>query len=127
MSTLMQALVIAVLAVIGLRLPKGTTRSRLFSGLKAWFTVLCFWALLTHPMQNEAGETVIALELIRETIGKIELKAACRPSLLRASGAASDCRNARYEASCVSSRNGTCSTLVRLPKLLRMRFFSVKV
>jgi len=72
MSTLMQALVIAVLAVIGLRLPKGTNRSRLFSLLKAWFTVLCFWALLTHPMENEAGETVIALELIRDTIGKID-------------------------------------------------------
>ena len=72
MSTLMQALVIAVLAVIGLRLPKGTTRSRLFTVLKAWFTVLCFWALLTHPMENEAGETVMALELIGDTIGKID-------------------------------------------------------
>ncbi len=72
MSTLMQALVIAVLAVIGLRLPKGTARSRLFTVLKAWFTVLCFWALLTHPMANEAGEKVMALELIGDTIGKID-------------------------------------------------------
>ncbi len=72
MTTLVQALVIAVLAVIGLRLPKGPTRSRLFTVLKAWFTVLCFWALLAHPMKNEAGETVIALELIRDTIAKID-------------------------------------------------------
>ena len=28
-------------------------------------------------------------------IGKIDVKAACRPSFLRASGAVSDCRNAR--------------------------------
>jgi arylsulfatase A-like enzyme/uncharacterized membrane protein YbhN (UPF0104 family) len=72
MSTLMQALVIAVLTAIGLRLPKGTTRSRLFSVLKAWFTVLCFWALLTHPMENEAGEKVMALELIGDTIDEID-------------------------------------------------------
>lgn len=72
MTTLVQALVIAVLAILGLRLPKGPARSRLFTVLKAWFTVLCFWALLAHPMKNEAGEEVIALELIRDAIGNID-------------------------------------------------------
>ena len=60
-------------------------------------------------------------------IGKIDVNAACRPSFLRASGAVNSCRNARYDASCVSRRNGTWSTLARFAKLLRMRFFSVKV
>src|SRR6185369_6647989 len=55
----------------------------------------------------------------------IEVNAACRPSFLRESAALSCCRNARYDESCVSSRNGTSSTLARLAKLLRMRFFSV--
>src|SRR5258707_10883877 len=58
-------------------------------------------------------------------IGKIDVNAACRPSFLRASDADADCRNARYDASCVSSRNGTFRTLARFAKLLRMRFFSV--
>ena len=58
-------------------------------------------------------------------MGNIDVNAACRPSFLRASGAVSACRNARYDESCVSSRNGTLSTLARLAKLLRMRFFSV--
>src|SRR5271167_2325684 len=58
-------------------------------------------------------------------MGKIDVNAAWRPSFLRASMADDACRNARYEASWVSSRNGTGSTLARLAKLLRMRFFSV--
>lgn len=74
MTTLIQALVIAILAIVGLRMPKGQTRSRLFTVLKAWFTVLCFWALLTHPMENEAGEKVIALTLIRESIANIDAR-----------------------------------------------------
>ena len=40
-------------------------------------------------------------------IGKIDVNAACRPSFLRASLGVPSCRNARYDASCVSSRNGT--------------------
>ncbi len=72
MTTLVQALLIAVLAVAGLRLRKGPTRNRLFTVLKAWFTVLCFWALLAHPMKNEAGESVIALDLIRDAISNID-------------------------------------------------------
>src|SRR5215203_2885997 len=60
-------------------------------------------------------------------IGKIDVNAACRPSFLRASIGVPSWRKARYEASWVSSRNGTGRTLARLAKLLRMRFFSVKV
>src|SRR6185369_11645943 len=58
-------------------------------------------------------------------IGKIDVNAACKPSFLRDSDAVSACRNARYDESWVSSRNGTSSTLARFAKLLRMRFFSV--
>jgi hypothetical protein len=72
MTTLLQALVIAILAIVGLRMPKGQTRSRLFTVLKAWFTVLCFWALLTHPIEVEPGKTVIALRLIQDQLAKID-------------------------------------------------------
>ncbi|MEZ4332480.1 MAG: sulfatase-like hydrolase/transferase [Myxococcota bacterium] len=73
MIYLLQALVIAVLALLGLRLPKASPlRSRLFTLLKAWTTVVCFWALLAHPMKNEAGEQVIALRLIADTLAKID-------------------------------------------------------
>jgi arylsulfatase A-like enzyme/uncharacterized membrane protein YbhN (UPF0104 family) len=64
--------VIAILAIVGLRMPKGQTRSRLFTVLKAWFTVLCFWALLTHPIEMESGETVIALRLIQDQLAQID-------------------------------------------------------
>jgi arylsulfatase A-like enzyme len=71
MTTLLQALAIAILAIIGLRMPKGQTRSRLFSALKAWFTVLVFWALLTHPVEMESGEKIPALQLIRDQLAGI--------------------------------------------------------
>jgi hypothetical protein len=41
MTTLLQAIAIAALAIIGLRMPQGQTRSRLFSALKAWFDSMC--------------------------------------------------------------------------------------
>ncbi len=72
MITLVQAIVIAILALIGLRMPKGPNRSRLLSALKAWFTILCFWALLTHPIQIEPGKSVMALSLILEQLAKID-------------------------------------------------------
>jgi len=72
MTTLIQALVIAILAIVGLRMPKGQQRSRLLSALKAWFTVLCFWALLTHPIEIEPGKSVIALSLIRDQLARID-------------------------------------------------------
>jgi len=72
MTTVLQALLIAILAIVGLRMPKGQTRSRLLSALKAWFTVLCFWALLTHPIEIEKGKSVIALALIRDQLSRID-------------------------------------------------------
>jgi arylsulfatase A-like enzyme/uncharacterized membrane protein YbhN (UPF0104 family) len=72
MTTLLQAIAIAILAIVGLRMSKGQTRSRLFTGLKAWFTVLCFWALLTHPIEIEPGKTVIALRLIGDQLKHID-------------------------------------------------------
>ncbi|MBK7952091.1 MAG: sulfatase-like hydrolase/transferase [Deltaproteobacteria bacterium] len=72
MIYLLQAIAIAVLALLGLRLPKGPTRARLLTALKAWTTVVCFWALLAHPMKNEAGEEVIALQLIAEILGQVD-------------------------------------------------------
>jgi arylsulfatase A-like enzyme/uncharacterized membrane protein YbhN (UPF0104 family) len=72
MTTLLQAVAIAILAIVGLRMPKGQTRGRLFSLLKAWFTVLCFWALLTHPIQLETGETEVAWILIRSQLANID-------------------------------------------------------
>ena len=72
MTTMLQVLAIAILAIVGLRMPKGQTRGRLFSVLKAWFTVLCFWALLSHPIELESGETEIAWRLIRDQLANID-------------------------------------------------------
>jgi len=58
-------------------------------------------------------------------IGKIDVNAACRPSMVRFCGWLSACRNAVYASFCICSRYGTSSTLSRLPKLLRMRLRSV--
>src|SRR5258706_12218400 len=60
-----------------------------------------------------------------EEIGKIDMNAACRPSVLRCVDGVEACRNWLYDSSCVASRNGTDCTAGRLAKLLRMRFFSV--
>jgi hypothetical protein len=58
-------------------------------------------------------------------IGKIEVKAACRPWLRRTSGGVSACRNSAKDSIWVASRKGASSTAARLAKLLRIRFFSV--
>ena len=42
--------------------------------LKAWFTVLCFWALLTHPIEVEPGKRVIALRLIIDQLAQIDAR-----------------------------------------------------
>lgn len=72
MTTMLQALVIAILAIAGLRMPKGKTRDRLLSFLKAWFTVLCFWALLSHPVEVEPGKKVMALSLIMDQLANLD-------------------------------------------------------
>ena len=44
-----QILGIAILTIVGFRLPKGSpARSRLFTLLKAWVTVFAFYVLLSH-------------------------------------------------------------------------------
>src|SRR5512135_1334865 len=58
-------------------------------------------------------------------IGKIDENAACRPWFSRLLGPTSACRKWVYDSSWVASRKGTDSTLGRLAKLFRMRFFSV--
>ena len=50
----------------------------------------------------------------------------CSPIRRRSCGGTSACRKSRYESSCVARRNGTSRMLERLPKSLRIRFFSVK-
>ena len=67
MTTLIQILGIAIVAVIAFRLPKGPTRSRLFTFLKAWVTVFAFWVLLSHQIDG-----VSVLQLIRDQIDQID-------------------------------------------------------
>ena len=74
MTTLLQAVVIAILAIVGLRMPKGKTRGRLFSVLKAWFTVVVFWQLLSHPIELDTGETEVAWRLIRDQLAAIDAR-----------------------------------------------------
>jgi hypothetical protein len=59
------------------------------------------------------------------TMGKIDVNAACSPSLRRDSGATCAWRKAVKDSSWVAMRNGTFCTMARFAKLLRMRLRSV--
>lgn len=72
MLTLLQILGIAILAVVAFRMPRGPSRSRVFTFLKAWVTVLAFWMLLSHPIEVEPGKKVIALQLIFDQLARID-------------------------------------------------------
>jgi len=67
--TMIQILGIALLAIIGFRLPKGKTRTRVFTFLKAWVTVFAFWVLLSHEIDD-----VPVLQLIRDQISQIDAR-----------------------------------------------------
>jgi arylsulfatase A-like enzyme/uncharacterized membrane protein YbhN (UPF0104 family) len=66
---MIQILGIALLAIIGFRLPKGKTRTRVFTFLKAWVTVFAFWVLLSHEIDD-----VPVLQLIRDQISQIDAR-----------------------------------------------------
>ena len=72
MITFAQILGIAILAIIGFRMPQGQNRSRVFTVVKAWVTVLAFWMLLSHPIEVEPGKKVVALQLIRDQLTRID-------------------------------------------------------
>ena len=64
MTTYLQILGIAVLAVVGFRMPKGSkARTRIFTALKAWITVFAFWMLFSHEIDGKS-----VLELIIEKV-----------------------------------------------------------
>lgn len=65
--TILQILGIAILAVIAFRMPKGPTRGRVLTFLKAWVTVFAFWVLLSHEIEG-----VSVLQLIRDQIARID-------------------------------------------------------
>ena len=58
-------------------------------------------------------------------MGNTLSNAACRPISSRFDSATSACKNRRYESNWIASRYGVPRMLGRLPKFLRMRFFSV--
>ena len=63
-----QILGIAILAIVGFRMPKGSTaRSRVFTVLKAWITVFAFWMLFSHEIDG-----VSVLQLIIDQIERID-------------------------------------------------------
>ncbi|MBB85012.1 MAG: hypothetical protein CL931_14485 [Deltaproteobacteria bacterium] len=68
MTTYLQILGIAILAVIGFRMPKGSTaRTRIFTALKAWITVFAFYMLFSHEIDG-----VSVLQLIIDQVAKID-------------------------------------------------------
>ena len=67
MTTLIQILGIAIMAIIGFRIPKGKTRTRIFTLLKAWITVFAFWMLFSHQIDG-----VSVLQLIMDQIERID-------------------------------------------------------
>ncbi len=63
-----QILGIAILAIVGFRMPKGSTaRSRVFTVLKAWITVFAFWMLFSHEIDG-----VSVLQLIINQVERID-------------------------------------------------------
>ena len=63
-----QILGIAILAIVGFRMPKGSkARSRVFTVLKAWITVFAFWMLFSHEIDG-----VSVLQLILDQIERID-------------------------------------------------------
>jgi len=72
MSILLEVVLIAVAALLVSRFAVEPWRGRLFSILKAWFTVRAFWLLLTHPIAMEDGTRVIAWKLIADQLGQID-------------------------------------------------------
>jgi len=68
MTTYLQILGIAVLAVVGFRMPKGSSaRTRTFTALKAWITVFAFYMLFSHEIDG-----VSVLQLIIDQVAKID-------------------------------------------------------
>ncbi len=67
MTTLIQILGIAIMAIIGFRTAKGKTRTRIFTFLKAWITVFAFWMLFSHQIDG-----VSVLQLIMDQIERID-------------------------------------------------------
>lgn len=66
--TLLQIMGIALLAIVGFRLAKGSkARTRVFTILKAWVTVFAFWVLLSHRIDG-----VPVIRLIRDQIEQID-------------------------------------------------------
>src|ERR1043166_817831 len=56
-------------------------------------------------------------------MGNTSVNTACRPVFLRRDGAASCCRNSRYEFVCSSIKFGGAMTSLILPKLIRSVVF----
>src|SRR5882762_10354569 len=94
------------------------------SGISPMYTSCSLTSLIVGLDASRSMISSRTLPLCEE-IGKIDMNAACRPSVLRCVDGVEACRNWLYDSSCVASRNGTDCTAGRLAKLLRMRFFSV--
>jgi len=58
-------------------------------------------------------------------MGNTLSNAACSPISSRLDSVTSACKNRRYESNWIANRYGVPRMLGRLPKFLRMRFFSV--
>ena len=72
MTILLEIASIALLAILVSRFAPEKMRGRILNVLKAWVTVRAFWLLLTHPVQLEGGEYVIAWKLIQQTLANID-------------------------------------------------------
>lgn len=72
MSILLEVVLLAVAALLVSRFASEPWRGRLFSVLKAWFTVRAFWLLLMHPIAMEDGTKVVAWQLIAQQLNQID-------------------------------------------------------
>ncbi|MBW2725225.1 MAG: sulfatase-like hydrolase/transferase [Deltaproteobacteria bacterium] len=72
MMILLEIAFVALLAILVSRFAPEPWRGRILNVFKAWVTFRAFWLLVTHPVQLETGEYVIAWKLIQETLRGID-------------------------------------------------------
>lgn len=72
MTTLLEILAVAVLALVVARSAAEPWRGRILNLLKGWVTIRAFWLLLTHPVTMEDGSKVAAGRLVLDTLGGLD-------------------------------------------------------
>jgi arylsulfatase A-like enzyme/uncharacterized membrane protein YbhN (UPF0104 family) len=72
MPIILEILLVAILALLVVRLATEPWRGRSLNVLKFWVTVRAFWLLLSHPVTLEDGSRVAAGRLVLDTLSSLD-------------------------------------------------------